>query len=130
MGDIQNVDMMTPFLDVLGQVLAWTPIVFIITLVVGLFAVRHILTAIRRGVTGSSGMAGSEDNYQRDMMLFFPLWWFQGPVIPLPTVSDTDIGGVIGQVLGWSPVTYFLTAIIAVAVISILLRAFRKAVSD
>ena len=130
MGDISNVDMLTPFLDVLGQILAWGPIMFLITLIVGLFASRHIIMAVRRGVTGRSGGGGGEDNYQRDFMILIPFWPFQGPTIPLPTVSDTDIGGVIGQVLGWSPVVYFLTAIIAVAVISILLRAFRKAVSD
>lgn len=111
---------------VVAEILAYAPVAALIVLLIGLFFAGRIIVTIRRAVLGSSG-GGASDPYQNDF-LFIPLL-FQGPVITLPTIADSDVTDFVGNILSWSPIQLFLTAMISIAVVGMLLASFRSAIS-
>lgn len=48
--------------------------------------------------------------------------------LTLPDVADSEFEAFIGSIMSWGPVTYLVMAVVGVAVVGLLLRAFFNSV--
>ena len=46
----------------------------------------------------------------------------QAPVIPLPTVTELEMTGIIGQFMAWAPIEFMATALPSITVLGVILR--------
>ena len=126
---VENADYVGSMLAIFSELLSWSVITFVIVFLVAVFVVRRLISTVRASITGSSGSAESVD-YQRDYAIAVFLWFFQGPSLGLPSIADSDITDLISEIMSWGPIQWFLTAIVAIGAIGLMIRSFRKGVTD